>query len=218
MPAWKDKPNQDQITAMVKFIRQFGKGKSQRANHPFMSLMARFQIKEENMFRKIVASIALFVFLGLSGPHISQAQPANSFIGKWRLTFQLPGVPFPFNYEIVAEGAPANEAIGVDATTRHGVGTVTGLLDLCPNCRIIGLTWRHTPLTGAMPTGVTLSFEAPSPSSPSSFNLRGAFATPDRIEGMVFQISDDPTSTNPNFDPKLGYVVNTATFVMTRQP
>jgi hypothetical protein len=69
-----------------------------------------------------------------------------------------------------------------------------------------------------MPTGVTLSFEAPSPSSPSSFNLRGSFATPDRIEGMVFQISDDPTSTNPNFDPKLGYVVNTATFVMTRQP
>jgi hypothetical protein len=170
------------------------------------------------MFRKIVASFAVLVVLALSVPYTSQAQDAPSFVGKWSLVVQLPGVPFAFNYEVVAQGAPADDPRGVGTTTRHGTGTVTGLLDFCPACRVVGVAWRHTPLTGAMPTGVTLSYEAPSGSSPSSFNLRGTFMTADRIEGTAINIGDGTDSANADYDAKIGYVVTKGTFVMTRQP
>jgi hypothetical protein len=128
-------------------------------------------------------------------------------------------VPFAFNYQVVAEGAPANDSLGVPASTRQGIGTVAGLIEFCPGCIVRGLSWRHTPLNGSMPTGVGMSFESPSNSSPSTFILEGAFMTADRIEGRATAFGDPLANTNPNdIDSRFGRTVSVGTFVATRQP
>ncbi len=67
-----------------------------------------------------------------------------------------------------------------------------------------------------MPTGVAVSFEFASPTNPSTFNLRGSFVNPNRIEGAVVGITDNANSESPGYNSQVGFVVGTGTFTLDR--
>jgi|GEM_PF-2667882 len=175
------------------------------------------------MIRKtllVMISLSLII-LAARVPSHAQGQ-ANSFVGKWFLTIDLGGGSV-FNYEIEAKPSPGGTtSTGTQSgspSTARGGGSVLGALNFgcTSNCREIGLSWRHTPLSGANPTGVALSFELQSPVSPGTFVLQGDFVDANAVQGKAILLSDVLPSTDPStVNPDLNRVVTVGTFTAFR--
>lgn len=153
---------------------------------------------------------------------VSQGQAGNKFAGIWYMTLDLgvSGLP-PFILGVRATESEGVEELGNGQpgplpNPNFGGGTVIFSCAQGIAGRATGLAWRHTPLTGANPTGVSFSFELISGRTPTTYVLRGTFTTPDRIEGRGVAIGDNSNPMGSGFDPAVGYDVAPVTFVLER--
>jgi len=179
------------------------------------------------MLRKttLVLALVTFVFFSAFNVPVSQGQIQSRFAGVWKLTIDFDGpnannAPI-FTYAVVAQESPGFKPDdgGPDHNPVLGGGFVIGPCELGPAGKANGLTWRQTPFAGDPATGVSLTFDTTSRSSPSTTIMRGPFsADGNRIEGPAIIIGDISDPNHADADPRVGFNVSRAggTFVLER--
>ncbi|MCS6805849.1 MAG: hypothetical protein RMM98_10705 [Acidobacteriota bacterium] len=175
------------------------------------------------MTRKTFVMIFLSCLI-LAGAWVPAQAQQPSFVGKWDLVIDLgtPENPSLFVYVVEATSAPAasegNQS--APASSARGGGIVLGALNFgcTTNCRTIGFGWRHTPLTGANPVGVAMTFELPSPVAPGTFLLDGRYVNPNTVEGRAVLLADPLAATDPaTINQQLNRVITVGKFTALRR-
>lgn len=171
--------------------------------------------------KKLIMVVIAIGFLAGHQLPVSHGQSGPSFVGVWRLTIQFSPQLSPFDYAVVARPSPGfkPDDFGPVPDDKFGEGLVIGP---CFAAKASGLTWRHTPRIGSPATGVSLTFEVTSATSPSTIVIRGNFS-PDGnriVGGKCIVISDNTEASQVQpgqvFDDKIGQVVTLVPFTLER--
>lgn len=173
--------------------------------------------------RTTLVLVLALVLVSVFHAPVSQGQTENSFAGTWYMTLDLgvPGLP-PFVLGVRATESEGVEELGNPPqpgpfpNPNFGGGTLIFTCTGGVTGRATGLAWRHTPGAGTMPTGVSFTFELVSSRTPGTYLLRGAFVTPDRIEGRGVAVGDVSDPMGAGFDAEVGFDVAPVTFAMER--
>lgn len=174
------------------------------------------------MIRASVLGLVLVILATFSQFPGSVAQGQSNFVGTWKLSLDFSPGPI-LEYGVIAKASEGYKADqdGPQPLTTLGNGLVIGPCSSGPAGRVMGLAWRHLPLSGSAATGVDFTFEFTSGRTPFTVIIRSDFpAQGNRITGQAVVIGDttDPTRVTPPtvFDTVIGREVNLIPFTLER--